>query len=95
MSDYRLTFAEDADGAPLHVLDLLTDYVVAFKKDGKHIDSAVEAWVIVGTDGYSTVRAIPWDEATSVAVAQLRGAENWTGPTRRIDLAEFDEVEYQ
>ena len=25
--------------------------------------------VIVGTDGYSTVRAIPWDEATSVAVA--------------------------
>lgn len=93
--NYQLTFAKDADGGPLHVLALLRDYVVAFKKDGKHMDPAVDAWVIVDVEDYTTVLAIPWDEATSVAVAQLGGAQAWEGPVRKIDLSEFDEVEYQ
>ena len=86
---YRLTFSPENDDGPLNVLALLTDYTVAFKKNGAHIDPSVDAWMIVGTEGYDTVVAVPCNEASWDAVER-----KWLGPTREIALAEFDEVEH-
>ena len=91
MSDYRLTFAVDADGGPAHVLYLLKEYVVDFRKDGQPIDPTVEAWLVHDVDvNNDLVIVIPWEDATST------GGDGFTGPTRTFNIStDFDEVVYQ
>lgn len=81
MSPFDITIHPEADGGPEHLLYLLRDFVVDFRKQGR----SVVTGAISKVDN-DTVTVLTWNEAEQL--------HNGTPMTLNIFGNDFDEVMY-
>lgn len=86
-ASYRITIHREADGGPEHLLWLLREYVVEFRKNGKTIATGMimENNVGNGSRDSEYIQCVAFNEATGLH----------DGETVRLHVyTDFDEVVY-